>query len=476
MKIVKMSLAAAVLVGASAFAIDNVKVSGDAQVFYSTSDSKAQLSNTTLAGKTSGTLFDKDSSAADAGLNLNISADLAKNSLVTVSAGAGYTVLSTLGLENNLVSNVWGGAHQATANTGASYGNNAALGDLDPAGAKVENANWMNEAWVALSLNAISKSTVKVGRMELDTPLAFTEKWSIEKNTFEAAVLINQDIPDTTLVGAYVGNGNGTETFGQDLRSNVAPYGTHLNTPSTPANSLAMAPVVNANGNFATYGTDGAYAVGAINNSWKPLTAQAWYYDVSRLATAYWLQADLDTTSLGLAGVTAGLQYASVSVESDAAAAGHTAAGASTSASSTVAGKLGYAMKDMFAASVAYSQVGTKGAVGASNTATSTGESKLYTEAWWNYGQVTKLGARSWNVTVTSPVAGLFDAGLYITTADQTVTPSTSQDMTEVAVTAGKKFGPLDTTLAYVNTSFNHKTASNNQDSNMIQAYLTLNF
>ena len=38
MKIVKMSLAAAVLVGASAFAIDNVKVSGDAQVFYSTSD------------------------------------------------------------------------------------------------------------------------------------------------------------------------------------------------------------------------------------------------------------------------------------------------------------------------------------------------------------------------------------------------------------------------------------------------------
>ena len=473
MKIVKMSLAAAVLVGASAFAIDNVKVSGDAQVFYSTSDAKGQTAVTTLhgsAGSTSGTLFDKDSSAADAGLNLNISADLAKNSLVTVSAGAGYTVLSTLGLENNLVSNVWGGSHTASIDNGSGYA------DAYHNGAKVNNSNWMNEAWVALSLNELSKSTVKVGRMELDTPLAFTEKWSIEKNTFEAAVLINQDIPDTTLVGAYVGNGNGTETYGATNNGTLLTGANADQRSNVQSLNLAVGPVVNQNGNFTTYGTDGAYAVGAINNSWKPLTAQAWYYDVSRLATAYWLQADLDTTSLGLAGVTAGLQYASVSVESDAAAAGHTAAGASTSASSTVAGKLGYAMKDMFAASVAYSQVGTKGAVGASNTATSTGESKLYTEAWWNYGQVTKLGARSWNVTVTSPVAGLFDAGLYITTADQTVTPSTSQDMTEVAVTAGKKFGPLDTTLAYVNTSFNHKTASNNQDSNMIQAYLTLNF
>ncbi len=466
MKLVKMSLAAAVLVGASAFAVDNVKVSGDAQVMYSTSDAKGQLSNkvsngTALAEK-SASLFDKDSSAADAALNLNISADLAKNSLVTVSAGAGYTVLSTLGLENNFVSNVWGGAHQANTNgtTGTGAGYASALH-----GAKVENASWMNEAWVAVSLNAVSKSTVKVGRMELDTPLAFTEKWSIEKNTFEAAVLINQDIPDTTLVGAYVGNGNGTETFGQNLRSNVAPYSQLATVGSTPANSLAMGPVVNANGNFATYGTDGAYAAGIINNSWKPLTAQAWYYDVSRAAQAYWLQGDLDAAKLGLAGITAGVQYASVDAKD-------TVAG--SKASGTVAAKLGYAMKDMFTASVAYSDVSKDGVLGAANTATGTGASKLYTEAWWNYGQVTALGAKSYNVTVTSPVNGLFDAGLYVTVADQKA--ATAQDMTEVAVTAGKKFGPLDATLAYVNTTFNHKTASNLQDSNMVQAYLKLNF
>ena len=38
MKLVKMSLAAAVLLGASAFAIDNIKVTGDAKVFYGTND------------------------------------------------------------------------------------------------------------------------------------------------------------------------------------------------------------------------------------------------------------------------------------------------------------------------------------------------------------------------------------------------------------------------------------------------------
>ena len=92
------------------------------------------------------------------------------------------TVLTTLGLENNFVSNVWGGAHGATLGEGNTYA--ALLG-----GAKVDNANWFNEAWAAITLG---HTTAKVGRMELDTPLAFTETWSIERNSFEGAVLLNQ--------------------------------------------------------------------------------------------------------------------------------------------------------------------------------------------------------------------------------------------------------------------------------------------
>ena len=443
MKLTKMSLVTALLIGSSAFAIDNVKVSGNAQVFYNTSDTK-------YAGygkvAQSDTLFSKDNSAADAGLNLNASADLFKNDLVSISTGAGYTVLSTLGLENNFVSNVWGGAHKATVPaSGVAYGK--ALG-----GAQVDTANWVNEAWVAVSAG---KTTAKIGRMALDTPLVFTETWSIEKNTFESAVLINQDIPDTTLVGAYVGTGNGTETFGQDARSGIANN-------SIAGTNLAVGPVVNAGGKFTTYGTNGAYAAGIINNSYKPLTVQAWYFSLSKLANAYWLQADLS-----MDGVMAGAQYANESVN-----------GSGTKDDNVYALMLGYEMKDVATAKISYSSVNDDGYLGGAgaNTATSTGASKLYTEAWWNYGYVTRSNTNSFNITVTSPVQGLFDLGLYYTNANQDkggniVTPV---DMQEFTLTASKSFGPLDATLAYINTNADDQ---NNGDSfNTIQAYLTLNF
>lgn len=428
MKLVKMSLAAAMLMGASAFAVDNVKISGDAKVFYSTQDADLTGYNA-VVGK-DGSLFDKDSSAADAALHLNVSADL----FTGISAGASYTAISTLGLENNFVSNVWAGSHTATAGTGQSYG--GALG-----GAKVENASWFNEAWAAVSLG---KSIAKVGRMELDTPLAFTETWSIERNSFEAAVLINQDLPGTTLVAAYVGNGNGTETFGQNLHSNVQALG------------LAVAPVVNADGEFATYGTDGAYAAGIVNNSLEMLTLQGWYYDVSKVAQAYWLQADLN-----LAGIMAGAQYSGIDV-------GDVAPGVD---SSVWAAMVGYEMKDVVTVKAAYSSVDKDFAAGF-NTATAMGtaQSKLYTEAWWNYGYVTAADTDSFNITATGKVA-MVELGAYYTNASN---DATDVDMTEFTLTAGATVGPLDATLAYIMTDADDQ---NNGDAfNAVQAYLTLNF
>ena len=411
MKFTKMSLVAALLIGSSAFAIDNVKMSGDAQLFYSTTSSQ----------------FDKDSSAADAGLNLNVTADLVKNDTVAVSAGAGYTVLSTLGLEQNLVSSVWGGAHGINANTSSR-------------GAHVDTPNWMNEAWVAATAG---KTTVKLGRMELDTPMVFTEKWSIEKNTFEGAVVINQNIPDTTLVGAYVGNGNGTESLGGS---------------SLGAGPVAYAPVVNEGGKFDTYGKSGAYAAGIVNNSFKPLTVQAWYYDLTQLATAYWLQADLN-----MGGILAGAQYTSASLDHG-----------NTDASSTYALMVGYEMKDVVTVKAAYSSADDKGVVGAANTATASGASKLYTEAWWNYGHVAALDNDAYMLSAEATVATVDLFAQYTDVNDKS---AANKDMSEIALTATKSFGPLDTTLAYVYSDL--KTPADNTDdetSNMIQAYLTLNF
>lgn len=462
-----MSLAAAVLVGASAFAVDNIKISGDAQVFYSTKDAKDQTSNA-LVGKTSGTLFDKDSSAADAALHLNVSADLAKNDLVSVSAGAAYTAISTLGLENNMVSNVWAGSHGVTTGTAASYASASPYN-----GAKVENSSWMNEAWAAVTAG---KTTLKVGRMNLDTPLAFTETWSIESNSFESAVAINSDLPDTTLVGAYVGNGNGTETYGQSLSNTVAGLG------------LAVGAVVNQNGTFTTYGENGAYAAGIINNSFKPLTVQGWYYDVSKLAQAYWLQADLS-----MDGIMVGAQYSGVTLEKGSDLL--TGLGVTKDLSGDVyAVMVGYEMKDMFTIKGSYSSTGDSDNIGAGfNTATALGtaQSKLYTEAWWNYGYVTESGATAYNVTLEVPVKDIADFGVYYTDVTQsskgavlngtlnTGTANVERKLTEVTVTASRSFGPLDASLVYSNikaTDQNVGTSTEGSAYSQVQAYLTLNF
>jgi len=287
MKLVKMSLAAAVLLGASAFAVDNVKVSGDAKLYYGTSNMDKDGSGGTInpsginAGS-SGSLFSKGNSAADVALRVGVTGDLAKG----ISFGmTGYAV-TTLGLENNLVSNTWTGAHGATFN-GSS------------AGAQVNDQAWMGEAWVAATLG---KTTAKLGRMSLDTPLAFSETWSVVPNTFEAAVLINQDIPDTTLVGAWVGKGNGANAL-----NGVGTLGIN----NTPFAGVGIDGVVGAEAAQHTFANDGAYAAAVVNNSFKPLTAQAWYYNVVNVADPYWLQADINCQLVK--GLTIGGQYADIS-------------------------------------------------------------------------------------------------------------------------------------------------------------------
>lgn len=406
MNITKMSLVAAVLISSSAMAFDNTKVSGDANLYYQTSDTTGN-----------GELFDATSSAADMSVNLNLTTDVLRTDSVAVSAGVGYTVLTTLGLEGQMVRNTWGNAHDANTS--------------------VDTVSWINEAWFAATAG---KTTVKVGRMELDTPLAFTEKWTIEKNTFESAVLINQDIADTTLVGAYIGRGNG-KGDGQGVVANGAE--------------------------FTNYGVRGAYAIGAINNSWKPLTAQAWFYDVVAAATATWIQGDLDLSTLGAKGLTLGGQYTTLSLND-------TSAGAV---------KVAYAT-DAVSAKVSYSQVSSKGDAGF-NTATSltssgNAQSKLYTDTWWNYGQVTQKGAKSVNLTVEAPLAGI-DLGAYITMIDHSDTANaTANDLNEYTFSASKSIGFVDASLVYIHTDKvetknGNVTLAESQD-NTVQVYLTANF
>ena len=86
----------------------------------------------------------------------------------------------------------------------------------------VDDVNFGNlnggEVTQAYLTYAIANTTVKVGRMELPknlSPFAFSETWNVFSNTFEAALVVNSgDIPDTTLVGAWVMRGNSIGNLG----------------------------------------------------------------------------------------------------------------------------------------------------------------------------------------------------------------------------------------------------------------------
>jgi imipenem/basic amino acid-specific outer membrane pore len=144
--------------------------------------------------------------------------------------------------------------------------------------------------------------------------------------------------------------------------------------------------------------------------------------------------------------------------------------------------KLAYEGVENLKVSAAYSETDKDGLLKIANTATNnleTAQSKLYTEAWWNYGYVGAPGAESMNVTAEYD-AGVAKVGVYFTDVDVKPTgAATTTDMTEIAVTASKDFGPLNATLAYISTDAddqNQDVNNNGQRYDSIQAYLTLNF
>jgi len=397
MKSIKMSLVAALLVGTSAFALDNIKYNGDAKLFYGTND----FGNADL--------FDQAGAYGHAALDLGVTADLAGGAV----AGISTTALSTLGLENNLVSGVWAAGSAATQ-------------------------WWVSEAYIA---KTFGKTTAKIGRQTLDTPLAFTETWNAAYNTFDAAVLLNQDIPDTTLVAAYVGKHNGATGFAV-VNSAVDATGSDIDP-------------------FTTFGADGAYAFAVVNNSFKPVTAQAWYYNVSKLADAIWIQADLACEKVK--GLSVGVQYASMATKGML---------EGSDDSSAFAAKVGYEA-EKFSVSAAFSQTDEKGTLQIANVATGAGggaASKLYTEAWWNFGYVGAADTTAMNLTATYD-AGFAGLGAYVTTAS---TDKAATDMMEVTLEATKSFDAIDAGLYYILTDAD---LDNGGDAyNTVQVYLTYNF
>ncbi len=374
MKLTKLSLIAALAV-TTAMAGD-AKISGDAKLFYSTDDLGTHG------------LFNKDGAYGDAAVSLDYSKEIASG----ISLNAGITGVSTLGLENTLVSNTWI--------------NHAA-----------KDRVWVDIANVTAKLG---NTTAVVGRQKLDTPLAFTETWNIAENTFDAFTFVNNDVADTTLVASLVTRANGGEF------TNLQGGQTDL--------------------------YEGIYAFGAVTKLIPNTTAQAWYYDAARFDNKkLWLQADADIAG----GITAGAQYVKAMVDAG-------------DDSSIIAAKVGYDTKGM-GLYAAYSKAEDKGTLGFANYG-GFGGSKLYTEAWWNFGFASKPGAQAIAVGASADAAGLALTAQYTGVTNDS--NAAADEMNEITLTATTKVGPVDATLALINTASDDDSI----DGNAVQAYITVPF
>lgn len=423
MKLVKMSLAAAMLMGASAYALDDLKVSGEAKLWYQTHDFEA-IPFYAAGSLADGDLFDKASSIGDAALSVGVSGKAGS----AVSFNVELTALDTLGLENNLVSYTAAGTENSDNSVVAG---NQGVPEL------VSTQWWASQANVIVTLG---KTTAVLGRQALDTPLAFTEKWNVVQNTFDAAVIVNGDIPNTTLVAAYVGKensalGNGTVTHDGEFHSYASNVGQYVE------DNLGI-----------TNRAGGAYAVAAVFAGIPDVTLQAWYYNVLEVASAFWLQADAKV--MGMLDV--GAQYASVDLD---------ALNAGADANDAFALKVGGSFSGVNL-NASYSSVSDDNPYVGFNNVTTQHQTKLYTGAGLNgmllaNGIAVNVAAPAtdaWTIGASTAVAGVTLLAEYTSAEKETTTTSgglmpttttTTTDMSTWAIAAVTNVLGIDLLAGY---------------------------
>jgi hypothetical protein len=260
----------------------DIVTTGQAVVYYETQSTDA---------KDDADMFDRYGSQANVGVQLNLDADL-KNDF---TFGSQLSYLGTAGLERNLVSGTKEGVTTDPNSAGSNTGNQLALTQINIA-------------------KKIANTTVKIGRQELPkslSPFAFSEDWNVFKNTFDAIIAINSDIPDTTVVAAYVSGGTTTNGGNGGLNE---------------VNSLAAVTTA------GVLDVSGAAYMLTVANTSLPMTAITLsYYSVSQVealkgfdngntgATAMWADVAVADKDLPL-GLKVGLQGGVVGSENGAVA------------------------------------------------------------------------------------------------------------------------------------------------------------
>jgi hypothetical protein len=408
-KITKLSLVAiaAMTLTTGAMAEVTTELSGSAKLYYETID--ADGADKGLFEQYAHSVPDADGKTAAMTTGQALVSVEAKGKAGVLGYGLKYTAIDTLGLENNLVSGV------RVKNSGPDA---------------LSTVNWAEKAFITYKMG---NTLAKIGRQHLDTPLAFTEKWNIAQNSFDAAVLINSDIENVTLIGAYVGRGNGQ--FGS---------------------------VVADGGNFDTYVADGAYAAGVLAKPMKDLGVNAWYYDVQDVADALWLDANYAVN-----GVKLGAIYAQMMPKASGAA--------DTKGFALKAGsKVGPV--SLFAA---YSSIDDdkKATLPIANTATGFKKTKLPTAGIYNDGViVAHPGSNAFKVKAGMPVGSVKLTAQYISCSNDI---NEAKDADEFDFIVGTKIADINLKAIYMNRTFKNSAKSGhfkNSDHQNVRVIAGINF
>ncbi|MBP1681440.1 MAG: putative outer rane porin [Proteobacteria bacterium] len=250
MKLAKLSLAAMV-------------VAGLASSSFAASDTLADaFKNGKVNGELRAWYFDRDSGTG------STSADIFNTGVVL-----GYVTDSLYGLSLGLTfQSNYAPEADATAKKvfdGDMYGSGAVL----------------SEAYVAYT---IGKTTAKVGRQFISTPLVNGSGSRMVKEAFQGAVVLNTDLPQTTLAAGYVNKFQGRTS---QVTGDAVVVDGVSDIPEFKNNAIFYGA-----GNFTF---DGAYTVLAINKSIPNLTITAQYAMVNDVAGTVAGDTDVYVGALG---------------------------------------------------------------------------------------------------------------------------------------------------------------------------------
>ncbi len=398
-KIILSAVVAAMALTTTASALEDIKVKGQAKLWYETNDKGEGL-------------FNKDKASGEVAFKLAITGKQGN-----VGFGATVYNMSTMGLENTLVT----GARTYAAND-----------DM-----------YLGEAYITAPIGA--KTLLKFGKQELDTPLAFTERWNAAPNTFNAAVAINNSIKNLTLIAAYVGQGSAND---QTDNNNDGKADATWKTNGTPTQGYTNS--------YTDVNSNSTYAVAALYKT-NALAVNFWAYELSSVANAIWIDAAMKVGPVALKGYAA-----SMMPKAD-------------SADDTTAFALSAGMKvgkiKLFAAA---SMVGEDGSLRVANTATGFKKTKLPTAGVYTDGvYVADMDSTAFKLKAATKLGS---TGIALQAVNNTNGTNAAKETTEIDLIITQKVGDFNFKAIALNRSFDDKATDTKSGGNHIRVIASVNF